>query len=83
MTGRIFDGGWQEDQEVCSDTDSDITAGTYAGLHGYHNISSYEDWSAADLAAGPTQKSVAGNAGRFAASLSKKLMAKRTIQGAI
>ena len=52
MTGRIFDGGWQEDQEVCSGTDSDITTGLYAGLHGYHNFSSYDDWSAEDLAAG-------------------------------
>lgn len=52
MTGRIWSGGWVEDQEVCSATDATITTGTYAGVRGYHNFNSYNDWSAEDLGGG-------------------------------
>ena len=37
------------DVEVCTGTDAVITSGAYAGMAGWANRASYNDWSAADL----------------------------------
>ncbi len=57
QTGRLtVDGATQsfeiDDVEVCSDTDSDITAGTYCGLSANSTGGIFDNWSAEDLAVG-------------------------------
>ena len=48
--------------EVCTDTDSDVTTGLYAGMCAFHFDGRMDNWSAEDLGAGPIeyQRAVAG-----------------------
>lgn len=57
-TGKLtVDGASQsyeiDSVEVCSDTDTDVTTGTYCGLFTWNNVAIWDDWSAADLGAPP------------------------------
>lgn len=73
-------------QQGSDQTDTDHNTETSQGFiqRSYYGATElYDNFEAGPMAAGPAQKSVAGNHGRFAAALSKKLMAKRTVQGAI